>query len=160
MKLINAKVLFILIASVSAISVIYFCFIHHEKIDAIYHGDDYVKLINEKCKSTVILVSNTPFTARGRLSLWKKEKNNIMMSNPLQKQCDAVYFVKNNPEPPLFSEDVKYWQSDDQLCFRGEMNGECISNKNIFMSVSLFSLATDGVYRDTYKDKAIYVSYR
>ncbi|MFJ5982990.1 DUF943 family protein [Enterobacter cancerogenus] len=160
MKSIKLKVSFAFIASVPTISVIYFCFFYYAKIDAIYQGGDYVKLIDENCKSTVILVSNVPITARGRLSLWKKEKDNVMMNMPLQKQCDAVYFVKNNPEPPLFSEDVKYWQADDQLCFRGKMNGACISNKNIFMSVSLFSLATDGVYRDTYKDKTIYVSYR
>ncbi|EJE6943389.1 DUF943 family protein [Salmonella enterica] len=159
MKSIKIKVLFAFITSISTISVIYL-FFNYAKIDAIYQGDDYVKLIHENCKSTVILVSNIPITARGRLSLWKKEKDNVMMNMPLQKQCDVVYFVKNDPEPPLFSEDAKYWQADEQLCFRGEMNGACISNKNIFMSVTLFSLATDGVYRDTYKDKVIYVSYR
>ncbi|ECE4235254.1 DUF943 family protein [Salmonella enterica] len=114
MKSIKIKVLFAFITSISTISVIYLCF-NYAKIDAIYQGDDYVKLIHENCKSTVILVSNIPITARGRLSLWKKEKDNVMMNMPLQKQCDVVYFVKNDPEPPLFSEDAKYWQADEQL---------------------------------------------
>jgi hypothetical protein len=159
MKLTKVKV-FIFVASASIISLVYFSFFYSAKIDAIYQGGDYVKLIHENCNSTVILVSNAPITARGRLSLWKKEKENIMVRMPLQKQCDAVYFVKNNPEPPLFSGDVKYWQADNQLCFKGGMNGACISNENIFMSVSMFSLTTDRIYRDTYKDKTIYVSYR
>ncbi|EGP0996938.1 hypothetical protein IV823_004380, partial [Salmonella enterica] len=91
MKSIKLKVLFAFITSVSTISVIYLCFFYYAKIDAIYQGDDYVKLIHENCKSTVILVSNIPITARDRLTLWKKEKDNVMMNMPLQKQCDVVY---------------------------------------------------------------------
>ncbi|WP_370973725.1 DUF943 family protein [Enterobacter wuhouensis] len=160
MKLNKAKVFFsISIVFASIITLIYFCF-SSAKIDAIYKGGDYVKLNDGNCKSIVILVSNAPITDRGRLRLWEQEKDSIMTTMPLQKKCDAIYFVKNKPEPPLFSEDVKYWQADDQFCFKGKMNGECISNENIFMSVSLFSLTTDGIYRDTYKDKTIYVSYR
>lgn len=160
MSLIKPKLLFAFVALLSAISMIYFCFFYYAKVDAIYQGNDYVKLMHENCKSTVILVSNVPITTRGRLNSWEKEKENIMVTMPLQKQCDAIYFVRNNPEPPLYREDLKYWQADEHLCFEGKMNGACISNKNIFMSVSSFSLATDGVYKDTYKDKIIYVSYR
>lgn len=160
MSLIKPKVLFAFVALLFTISMIYFCFFHYAKIDAIYQGDDYVKLMHENCKSTVILVSNVPITARGRLNLWEKEKENVMVTMPLQKKCDAIYFVRNNPEPPLYREDLKYWQADEQLCFEGKMNGACISNKNIFMSVSSFSLAANEVYKDTYKNKIIYVSYR
>ncbi|WP_075209400.1 DUF943 family protein [Klebsiella michiganensis] len=160
MKLNKVKVFFtIAVIFASIITLIYFCF-PSARIDAIYQGSDYVKPIDEYCKSTVILVSNAPITDRGRLSLWEQEKDNVMTTMPLQKKCDSIYFVKNKPEPPLFSEDVKYWQADEQFCFKGEVNGACISNKNIFMSISLFSLTTDGIYRDTYKDKTIYVSYR
>ncbi|WP_313109560.1 DUF943 family protein [Atlantibacter sp.] len=141
-------------------SLLYFFFFQSVKIDAIYQGEDYIKIINDKCRSTIILVSNAPITEKGRLDLWKREKENIMNRIPLQKKCDTIYFVKNKPEPPVFSENTKYWQADEQLCFKGKSNGTCISNKNIFMSISLLSLTTDGVYRDFYKDKIIYVLYQ
>lgn len=93
------------------------------------------------------------------ISMWNKEKDTIMSSNPLENKYDHVIFVSNKFEPPHSPEELKFWFGDYQICFSGSVNGKCISKDDRIFYISLWRMEPSSEYIGKYNNKNLYIDY-
>lgn len=152
------KYIFLVIIIGVIISVIYL-FLKPAKISGIYQDITYDKRWDSECKSTIVLVDNAPLTKSNLAKLWSREKTFILDKwKPFVNKCDYILFIKNKTEPPLDSEEVKYWVGDYQLCLKGKIDN-CISKDE-----RLFYIGIDKqIYGDRligeFGNKKLYLSF-
>ncbi|MGA7509751.1 MAG: DUF943 family protein [Erwinia billingiae] len=128
------------------------------KVSAVYQSNYYDDFNDKECWSTIVLVDNPPFTKNGMLEFWRKEAP--LLENKyklLEKNCDKIYFGKNNFVKAISSQELKYWLGDNQICMKGEINGKCINNDDLFMSVSFDEASNDNQSVRIYNNKVIYI---
>lgn len=131
------------------------------RVSKIYQGVYYDSFRDKKCMIAVITVDNQPFTKKGVLKLWRKERKSLKEKGVLlENKCDEIFFAKNKFVRPYSSQELKYWMGDNQICMRGVVNGRCINNFDVFMSISFEKSFNENLVIDKYQGRDIYISYR
>lgn len=106
------------------------------RIAGIYQGEDYMTVSNIHYNSTVVLVDNPPFTKKGMHELWR-DSNKVILDgrNVMQGKYDEIVFLKNRLKRPYNSQELKYWEGDNQFCLMGALNSKCISKDDVFFVI-------------------------
>ena len=128
------------------------------KLTAVYQGINYDASSQENYRSTVILVDNPPITKKSMLSLWNRYIATLKNKNELlQDEKDEVLFVKNKFTSAYSSQELKYWQGDNQICLKGIFKGKCINNNEIIMRVSFLPTISSEQITSLFQNKVIYI---
>lgn len=53
----------------------------------------------------------------------------------MKGQYDEIFFIKNNLERPYNSQELKYWQGDNQFCLMGLLKNKCLSKDDVFLVI-------------------------
>jgi hypothetical protein len=117
------------------------------RIAGIYQGEDRMQVSDIKFKSTVVLVDNPPFTKEGIKKLWVKNNKFVLEGrNVMLGKYDKIVFIKNYLIRPYNSQELRYWEGDNQFCLRGSLGDKCLSKDDVFFVI--VSNETGGGYDD------------
>lgn len=95
--------------------------------------------------STVVLVDNPPFTREGMRELWERSNKSILeRGGTMKDKYDKIIFIKNNLERPYNSQELKYWQGDNQYCLMGLFKNKCLSKDDVFFVIISNERGGDG----------------
>ncbi|MEN4930064.1 hypothetical protein ABEI22_13245 [Erwinia billingiae] len=117
------------------------------RIAGIYQSEDRMQVSDIKFKSTVVLIDNPPFTKEGIKKLWVKSNKFVLEGrNVMLEKYDKIVFIKNNLIRPYNSQELRYWEGDNQFCLRGSLGDKCLSKDDVFFVI--VSNETGGGYDD------------
>ncbi|MCE9994148.1 hypothetical protein LZ633_19420, partial [Enterobacter asburiae] len=159
--MISNRVKIIILLSMVFLYIFYISFIRCGEIVKVYQNIDFRVNATKKCKSTVILVDNTPLLHNSLESMWFRNKDKIISEwQQLTNKCDDVVFVKNAIEQASDESELDFWIGENQVCLNGKMGGgQCISKDNILFFISLERSNLNDRIIDKENDKPVYIYF-